>query len=334
MSMLDFWHPVLRSRDVPRKQAVGVKLAGRSLAVFRSDSGALGALEDLCPHRRMRLSVGKVQGGKLRCAYHGWTFDCAGRGESPGTPKLQACVTSYECREAHGAVWIKARGTDRPLPELSFGEFVPVGVVIQRAPAPLELVIDNFGEIEHTVAMHPFGIDPARASEAEVKLDSTDTTITVSATGPAKPPPFFSRRLLLFRRSFLFHSDYQITFQPPCSAVVHRWTDPVTGREAMIKYRLYHFFVPEDPQSTLLATFGAVRSHWPVGPGGGVRPFRWYMRYMIRLTVDEDIWLLRNLADRNTEIQGMKLGRFDRIMGLTRGLLARQYYGKLSPRCP
>src|SRR5438874_2293638 len=124
MSMLDYWHPVLRSRDVPRDRPVAVKLAGRELAVFRPAPGQVAALSDQCPHRRMRLSVGKVKGGRLECAYHGWTFSCAGEGESPGTPKLHACVESFDCQEAHGAIWIKGRGVDRPLPPVDIGDFI------------------------------------------------------------------------------------------------------------------------------------------------------------------------------------------------------------------
>jgi len=328
MPMLDYWHPVLCSRDVPKDKAIGVKLAGRSLAIYRPSAGQVAALEDMCPHRRMRLSLGAVKNSKLLCAYHGWSFDCAGNGESPGTPKLQACVQSYDCCDSHGAIWIKARGGDRNVPVLQFEGYVPVGVVVQQVRAPLELVMDNFGEIEHTIAMHDFGIDPQRADEAVVTFDPTDNAIAVRNTGPAKPPPLLARWFLWFRRRFLFHSDYTFTFQPPLSTVEHRWTDPLNGREAMIKYRLYHFFVPEDQQTTKLVTFGAVHSRWPLGPAGGVRPFAWYMRRMIKATVDEDIWLLENLADKRTEIAGLKLSRFDRILGLTRERLRRLYYGE------
>jgi phenylpropionate dioxygenase-like ring-hydroxylating dioxygenase large terminal subunit len=328
MPMLDFWHPVLRSRDLPRDRAVGVKLAGRSLALFRSGPDQFGALEDRCPHRRMKLSVGKVQDGRLRCAYHGWTFDGSGLGESPGTPKLHACAESFDVQEAHGAIWIKGRGVDRPLPVLDHLDYVPVGVVVQRVQAPLELVMDNFSEIEHTIAMHDFGFDAARSHEAVVTFEPTDRAVTVRNTGPAKPPPLFARFLLLFRKRFLFHSDYTFTFDPPLSVVDHWWTDPVTGREAMVKYRLHHFFVPEDAGSSLIVTFGAVHSRWPVGPGGGVQPFAWYMRQEIKSTVDEDIWLLENMADKTTNIDGMKLSRFDRVLGLTRERLRRIYYGE------
>jgi phenylpropionate dioxygenase-like ring-hydroxylating dioxygenase large terminal subunit len=328
MSMLDFWHPVLRSPDVPPGRAVGVKLAGRSLALFRTGPGEVGAVDDVCPHRRMRLSKGKVRDGRLACVYHGWTFDRDGQGESPGTPRLHACVASYDCREAHGVVWVKARRADRPLPALDFGGATFVGAVVHRIKAPLELVMDNFSEIEHTIAMHDtFGIDPQRSHEAVVTFEPDDRAVHVRNAGPAKPPRPLARLMLLFRRRFLFHSDYSIRFEPPMTVVNHRWTDPVTGGEAMVKYRLYHFFVPEDAGATRLVTFGAVQSRWPL-PGGGVKPFAWYMRQSIKATIDEDVWLLENLADQGRDLDGMKLSRFDRVLGLTRERLQRLYYGE------
>ena len=88
MAMIDHWHPVLESSEL-RNKPVGVQLAGEGLALYRTRAGTVAALADECPHRRMRLSLGEVVGEKLRCGYHGWTFDCDGQGESPGTPKLK-----------------------------------------------------------------------------------------------------------------------------------------------------------------------------------------------------------------------------------------------------
>jgi phenylpropionate dioxygenase-like ring-hydroxylating dioxygenase large terminal subunit len=53
MAILDHWHPVLFSRDLGAKP-VGVKLAGRDIALFRTKAGTPAALDDVCPHRRMR----------------------------------------------------------------------------------------------------------------------------------------------------------------------------------------------------------------------------------------------------------------------------------------
>jgi len=334
MAMLDYWHPVLRSGELPRGRAVPVRLAGRAVALYRPGPGRVAALDDVCPHRRMRLSAGKVCGGRLACPYHGWTFDACGAGESPGTPKLFARAESFDCREAHGVVWVKARGPDRPLPAPDAGDFVPVGVVTHRVRAPLELALDNFSEVEHTLAMHPsFGIDPRRGGEAEIHVEPTETTVAVTNVGPAKPLRPLARLALLFRRRYLFHSDYTIHYDPPRVAVEHRWSDPAGGPGAMAKYRLLHFFVPEDAATTRIVTFGAAKSRWPL-PGGGVGLMAWYMRREMAQTIDEDVWLLENLADQGADLEGMKLGRFDRVLGLNRERLRRVYYGEAAgPAC-
>src|SRR4051794_31815501 len=98
MAALDHWHPVLPSNQLGT-EPLGIKLAGTELALFRTRQGKLGAVVDCCPHRRMRLSRGKVLGERLQCPYHGWTFDCRGRGESPGTPRLHAQVEAFSLRE-------------------------------------------------------------------------------------------------------------------------------------------------------------------------------------------------------------------------------------------
>jgi hypothetical protein len=42
-----------------------------------------------------------------------------------------------------------------PVPEVDQTGYIPVGVTIHRSRAPMPLVMDNFSEVEHTVAMHP-----------------------------------------------------------------------------------------------------------------------------------------------------------------------------------
>ena len=110
MSRLDYWHPVLDRRRLPADRAVGVKVAGRSLALFRA-GGRPAAVDDQCAHRRMKLSLGTVCRERLVCPYHGWSFDRDGRGESPSAPRVQAGVTSYDCAESRGVVWVKSRGS-------------------------------------------------------------------------------------------------------------------------------------------------------------------------------------------------------------------------------
>jgi len=51
----------------------------------------------------------------------------------------------------------------------------------------------------------------------------------------------------------------------------------------------------------------------------------WFVRRKIKSTIDEDAWLLQNMADYSTGIEGMKLSRFDKVLGLTRERLERIY---------
>lgn len=325
MNRLQYWHPVLASRDLQARSVRGVKVAGTSIALFRDEHGRLGAVTDECVHRRMKLSVGNVRQGKLICPYHGWSYTPEGAGESPSAPKMQACLTSYDCAEAFGAIWLKARGTAYKLPHLQTesGDFV--GAVFNRVHAPLELVIDNFSEVEHTVEMHSqFGFDPARASEAIAELEQADDSVTMRNRGPAKMPPFALRVAGRVRTGDYFHSDYTIRFDPPCSSVTHRWTEPRSGRERLIKYHIFHYFVPEDEERTTVVSFGFLTIRSPLlklFPG----PAKWLFRAKIRETVDEDASLLENLADKSCDLEGMKLSRFDSILGLTRERLRRIY---------
>lgn len=327
MSRLRYWHPVLVANDLPKDRPVGVRVAARDIVLFRTPGGRVGALEDKCVHRRLKLSVGKVINDKLRCAYHGWSYTPDGHGESPGTPKLYACAKSYACVESHGAIWVRERDADQPPPDLRRGyeTWSFVGCVINPIDAPLALLLDNFAEVEHTVTVHPqFGIDIARAHEGVLELETTADGFSARNHGPSKPPPLATRLMVWTWAGDHFHSDYTFRFDPPRSSVTHYWTNPRAGIERMAKYHLYHYFVPVDGAHSMVVTFGHVHSRWP-GLNWITQHMGWFVRKKIHSTIDEDAWLLKNLADYDTDIAGMKLSRFDRVLGLTRERLERIY---------
>ena len=104
-----YWLPVAYSNDVDRAP-VGVRLCGNDLVLARLD-GEVRAFADLCPHRGARLSLGWVEDDALRCAYHGWLYDCSGVcTQIPGSDDhripSRARLTGYHCAEAGGLVWV------------------------------------------------------------------------------------------------------------------------------------------------------------------------------------------------------------------------------------
>src|SRR5438105_3064629 len=306
MGMLDHWHPVLRSRDLRRKP-VGVKVAGVPIAVFRTGSGGVGAVADACPHRRLKLSVGAVVGDRLRCQYHGWSFDDCGRGESPSTPKLSACTTSYDVAERFGLVWVKARGSRAVIPDLSTPGYLHICTLEHLIPAPLELAVDNFNEIEHSGTVHAtFGYDLDRMHEVRVRFEPTETTVRVVNVGPTKRiNPVFGL-LLNVRNGDLFHDDWTTHFSPVYSVFDHWWTSPDGSRESMVRWRLYIFFVPVDETTTRVVSVTFARSRYP-GPGGALRLVRWLFRRKIDEEIRADVEMLRHLADYDAGVEGMKL---------------------------
>jgi phenylpropionate dioxygenase-like ring-hydroxylating dioxygenase large terminal subunit len=327
MSELDHWHPVLKSRNL-RQRPVGVRLAGREMAIYRTSSG-VAALDDVCPHRRMRLSAGNVIGDRLQCVYHGWTFDACGQGESPGTPKLQACAESFEAREAHGAVWVRARGSQTEFPTFEVAGYLPMCVLEHRIKAPLELVVDNFCEIEHTPTTHGlFGYELGRMHEVNVRFESTPTTVRVINSGPAKVPAWPLRLLLGIRKHYDFRDEWTTHFSPVHSVYDHWWADPATGRENLVRWRLFIFFTPIDYATTNVTTFAYVKSRYLVGPAGGARVFRWLMRWKTDKEIRQDVRVLESLASYDTSIDGLKLSRFDKVLGLNRERLERVYRGR------
>jgi phenylpropionate dioxygenase-like ring-hydroxylating dioxygenase large terminal subunit len=56
-----------------------VLIDGERAVVWTGPDGQPRAARDVCPHRRAPLSAGTVIDGALQCAYHGWTYDGAGR---------------------------------------------------------------------------------------------------------------------------------------------------------------------------------------------------------------------------------------------------------------
>jgi phenylpropionate dioxygenase-like ring-hydroxylating dioxygenase large terminal subunit len=94
--------------DAPPRR---VKLLGECLVAFRDSAGRPGLLGEHCPHRRASLYYGRNEAGGLRCVYHGWKFDVAGRClEMPSEPagsnfRNKVSAQAYPVLERAGLLW-------------------------------------------------------------------------------------------------------------------------------------------------------------------------------------------------------------------------------------
>src|SRR5437764_635418 len=95
----DYWYAVEFDNAVKPGQAVEVRFWNSSIVLYRGENGEMHALENRCAHRQLKLSIGQVEGCNLICAYHGWSYDGAGRvvnvaHELFGHPRLNVRIRS------------------------------------------------------------------------------------------------------------------------------------------------------------------------------------------------------------------------------------------------
>jgi phenylpropionate dioxygenase-like ring-hydroxylating dioxygenase large terminal subunit len=333
MAALDHWHPVLKSANL-RSKPVGVVIDGVRIAVYRTKEGKIGALADSCVHRRARLSLGEVVGEKLQCGYHGWTYDLAGNGESPGTPKMHACARHFETAEKYDYIWVKNPGTAASIPDFDIAGYGLVGTAEYVIEAPLELVLDNFTEVEHTPTTHAnFGYELSRMHEVTTRVEADDDSVRVVNTGPQKKTPWFINYVGGLRSGDIFTDDWTTRFSPVYACYDQFWVNPANGKERTDRWRIYVFFNPLDSERTQLVVFSHLRT------GSWLRELyiklaRPALNKLVDIEVQCDVRMLESLADKNPSIEGMKLSRFDRVLGMQRDRIESIYRGQKPRRVP
>ncbi len=109
-----FWHPVCTVDELAAAPngVIAVQLLGRRLAVADLGGGRHACLVDRCLHRSTRLSIGRVEGDTIRCAYHGWRWAADGRCvEIPAAPDVpipaRARQDAFEVEERYGLLWVR-----------------------------------------------------------------------------------------------------------------------------------------------------------------------------------------------------------------------------------
>ncbi len=58
---------------IPEGQAAAFPVAGQIVAIFHY-GGTYYAINDLCPHMGASLAEGHIEGDRVTCPWHAWTF--------------------------------------------------------------------------------------------------------------------------------------------------------------------------------------------------------------------------------------------------------------------
>ncbi len=105
----DYWYPLAWSSDLKAGKTLARRFSGEPIVLYRGKSGQVFALEDRCAHRQVPLHLGVVEGETLKCGYHGWAYDCAGKCvDVPylGRERLPNGVKAYPACEVDGMIFV------------------------------------------------------------------------------------------------------------------------------------------------------------------------------------------------------------------------------------
>ena len=159
--LLKDWYVICRKDEIEENKILLKYVFDQEIIIWKKKERIM-AWENLCIHRGSRLSLGSINNGILKCAYHGWEYNqdaqCV---KIPSQPDIKipkkACVKSYKVIEKMNMVWINLSKDTNDfvnIKEFNKSNFnhVACGPYIMNASAPR--AIENFLDVAHFPFVH------------------------------------------------------------------------------------------------------------------------------------------------------------------------------------
>jgi phenylpropionate dioxygenase-like ring-hydroxylating dioxygenase large terminal subunit len=215
------WYVAAWADELALERPVGVCILNEPIVIWRNARGDLTAFEDRCVHRSAPLSLGRCEGERLRCLYHGLVYERTGHvseipGENGRLPRSLR-VRAYPVAERHGWIWVwlgNRADADEGLipPVLGVGR---PGFAFGRSQldyaAEARLVNENLLDLSHASFLH---IDSFHVSETWAR---------------ARPKVTGQQRSVCV--------EWWIKDEPPLGSLI-------SGQPPVDTYLRYEFFVP------------------------------------------------------------------------------------------
>jgi nitrite reductase/ring-hydroxylating ferredoxin subunit len=188
-----FWYPVAVEGDV-KQRPLKATLLDVELVIYRLENRIAVAL-DLCPHRYIRLSAGRIINNRLVCAFHGLEYDATGLctripamglGREAKLPsRYRLCTFRAEAR--YGLVWaclddqsteeipVFERAIEVGLDRLAFG-------TVRDWPVAAPHQIENYLDIAHLPFVHEATLSGDKAAAVAIpRIEQTAGGMRVHA---------------------------------------------------------------------------------------------------------------------------------------------------------
>ncbi len=290
------WYVAARSVDLSA-ELQSIRLLGDDLVFYRDSADAVVALEDACPHRKLPLSMGKLDGDIVQCGYHGLCFDQAGRCvRAPTQDKIpgNAWVRSYPVVEKYNLIWVwmgdPARASADDIVEVpDYGDpgwdLTDGGVLECRCH--YLLLLDNLLDPSHVAWVHRTSFASDGTEDVSLVIEDTATGVLVSRwIYDIEPPPYYAKMLPFSGR--VDRQQYYEAVFPSLAINKSTYARAGQGGDAdklpadAYRMRSYHFITPIDAHTT--------RYHWfqHYNTGVGDAAVRTFLNHGARMAFEED----------------------------------------------
>jgi phenylpropionate dioxygenase-like ring-hydroxylating dioxygenase large terminal subunit len=264
--MRRYWQPVALSEELPAGGApIPVRVLSEDLVLFRDEFGQPGLLETHCAHRAADLSYGRIEGGGLRCVYHGWLYDVAGRClEQPGEPagsefRDKVRQPAYLCQESGGMIFAYLGPGDPPLlPQYPWLTCPAERRYATKIYQECNYLQGNEGNIDpqHLSFLHRISQDIERSPRSNGRLDTRPVMAADTAPTMEVDDTSYGHRTFAVRKT-------------------------VDGRRLV---RITHFIVPN------VALFGGVHYHVPIDDTHHWKYLITYDRPPAEIDLERETW--------------------------------------------
>lgn len=323
------WLAVCHSADLKKKELKKVWVDEKPICLFRTSSGEVKAISDICLHRAAALSDGWLDGDLVVCPYHAYKFDGEGKLRYiPGVDegmlaknKRTARTVWYKTYEQGGLVYIfpdamRAGAIEQHvkpflIPEAEDPSFrVVEGVCEIKASA--NLVVENLLDMLHISYVHSFGnmqeplpfeenYEYFFDDEASQLLPYARTTFKYRA-GPTSISKVVGKIQEVVVENE-FHLPYttvtRVKFGQDVKTI-YVVAVPVEDGLTVVHYKLYRNFMYVHPRDESIVNKGLDQ----------------FFQSVMRLTLNEDKDILESLYQEHQE--GYVLSRYDKPLKIFR----------------
>ncbi|MER5548423.1 aromatic ring-hydroxylating dioxygenase subunit alpha [Streptomyces sp. NPDC002589] len=259
------WYVAAYSNEIGR-ELLGRTILGEPIVLYRTqEDGRVIALADRCVHRRYPLSASRLDGDRIVCGYHGFTYDTTGTCVFvPGQQRIPraARVATYPAVELDSFVWVwigdAALADEKSVPRAPHLADPDMVTVCGMEPIHSDygLLVDNLMDLSHETYLHGGYIGTPEVAETPIttEVDEGAGIVRVSRhMMDAECPPFYARSTGIEGRITRLQD---IEYLAPCLYLLHSRIIPVGQHAPVFRTEITYAITPSAP--------GKVYDFWAV----------------------------------------------------------------------